>query len=137
MWPVDGEVIAGFGDVADGRPNDGVNIAAPLGAPVRAAENGVVVYADDELPGYGNLVLIRHADGFITAYAHNASLLVALGDPVERGQVIARVGQSGAVSRPQVHFRLRRGEERLDPAAWLPPRPTTRAAVAGQGEPPG
>lgn len=120
-WPVEGRIISRFGDPLDGRPNDGINVAAPAGAPVRAAASGTVVYAGDELPGYGNLVLVRHADGYISAYAHNASLVVALGDTVSAGQIIARVGQTGSVNRPQLHFRIRREDKAVDPVALLGP----------------
>ncbi|MDP6953277.1 MAG: M23 family metallopeptidase, partial [Alphaproteobacteria bacterium] len=119
LWPVEGSLLAAYGKQASGRQNDGVNIAAPVGTPVRATENGVVVYAGNELRGYGNLLLVRHADGWTSAYAHNARLLVGRGATVARGQVIAEVGQSGNVTRPQSHFELRRGAEAVDPARHL------------------
>ncbi len=118
-WPVDGTVISGFGPKAAGLHNDGVNIAAPAGAPVRAAEDGVVAYAGDELHGYGNLVLLRHPRGWVTAYAHNARNLVSRGQTVLRGDIIASVGASGGVSRPQSHFELRKGAEAVDPLPYL------------------
>jgi murein DD-endopeptidase MepM/ murein hydrolase activator NlpD len=119
LWPVTGKVVSEFGPKEDGLHNDGINIAAPLGTPVRAAENGVVVYAGNELRGFGNMLLIRHADGFVSAYAHNESLLVKRGDTVTRGQTIARVGASGNVTSPQLHFELRRGTEAVDPREYL------------------
>ncbi|MDZ4737588.1 MAG: LysM peptidoglycan-binding domain-containing M23 family metallopeptidase [Rhodospirillaceae bacterium] len=119
LWPVNGKVISEFGGAEDGLHNDGINIAAPRGTPVRAAENGVVVYAGNELRGFGNLLLVRHADGFVSAYAHNESLLVERGATVERGQTIARVGSSGSVTSPQLHFELRRGTEAVDPREYL------------------
>jgi len=119
LWPVTGKVVSEFGPLADGLHNDGINIAAPRGTPVRAAENGVVVYAGNELRGFGNMLLIRHADGFVTAYAHNESLLVARGDTVERGQIIARVGSSGNVDSPQLHFEIRVGTDAVDPREYL------------------
>lgn len=119
LWPVNGKVISEFGAAEDGLHNDGINIAAPRGTPVRAAENGVVVYAGNELRGFGNLLLVRHADGFVSAYAHNESLLVERGATVERGQTIARVGSSGSVTSPQLHFELRRGTEAVDPREYL------------------
>jgi murein DD-endopeptidase MepM/ murein hydrolase activator NlpD len=120
MWPVSaGKVVAGYGPGAGGQQNDGVNIAAPEGTEVRAAENGVVAYAGNELRGFGNLLLIRHADGWMTAYAHNDALLVKRGDTVRRGQIIARVGKTGNVSEPQLHFELRRGTRALDPVPYL------------------
>lgn len=118
-WPVRGKVLSGFGSKAKGLRNDGINIAAPAGAPVRAAEGGIVAYAGNELRGFGNLILVRHADGYVTAYAHNDSLLVKRGDPVRRGQVIARVGATGSVGRPQLHFEIRRGRKAVDPMPYL------------------
>ncbi len=119
LWPVEGEIVTGFGPLSGGRRNDGINIAAPRGAAVRAAENGVVAYIGNELRGYGNLILIRHADGWVSAYAHNEVVLVGRGDMVERGHIIARVGSSGGVSSPQVHFELRRGVNSVDPIKHL------------------
>ncbi len=119
LWPVQGEILSGFGPQGTGLFNDGINIASATGAPVRAAENGVVVYAGNELAGYGNLLLIRHADGWISAYAHNDALLVQRGDTVTRGQVVARVGQTGNVNRPQLHFELRQGRRAVDPVPHL------------------
>ena len=127
LWPVKGKVISGFGPKGKGLHNDGVNIAAPQGTPVVAAENGLVVYAGNELRGFGNLLLIRHADGWVTAYAHNRSLLVRRGERVKRGQVIARIGKSGSVGTPQLHFEVRRGSSAVDPIGYL-----TTAARAPQ-----
>jgi murein DD-endopeptidase MepM/ murein hydrolase activator NlpD len=118
-WPVQGKVILKFGATSDGLRNDGINIAAPAGAPVMAAADGTVAYAGNQLRGFGNLVLIRHANGLITAYAHNQSLLVAKGDKVKRGAVIARVGATGNVAKPQLHFEIRKGEEPVDPMKYL------------------
>ena len=115
LWPAEGRVISRFGSKPGGMHNDGINIAVPVGTAVRAAQNGVVAYAGNELRGYGNLVLIRHTGGWMTAYAHNDSLLVGKGDVVERGQVISRSGKSGRVSRPQAHFEIRRNGEPQDP----------------------
>lgn len=119
-WPVAGSVVSGFGPKEGGHRNDGINIAAPRGAPVRAAEAGTVAYADSGLRGFGKLILIRHADDWVTAYAHNEELLVGRGDRVERGQTIARVGSSGGVVDPQLHFEVRRGTRAVDPMAHLP-----------------
>ncbi|HJO71856.1 MAG TPA: M23 family metallopeptidase [Rhodospirillales bacterium] len=118
-WPVEGRVISAFGPRAKGLHNDGINIAAPPGAPVGAVENGVVAYAGNEIRGFGNLLLIKHSGGWISAYAHNAELLVRRGDRVERGQVIAKIGSSGNVTTPQLHFELRRGKRAVDPRAHL------------------
>jgi murein DD-endopeptidase MepM/ murein hydrolase activator NlpD len=122
LWPVDGKVVSGYGPKRDARQNNGINIAASPGAPVRAAENGVVVYAGNELRGYGNLLLVRHADGWTSAYAHNGELLVDRGTVVERGQVIAKVGTTGSVNSPQSHFELRKGAKAVDPLKYLSPR---------------
>ncbi|MGE5201978.1 MAG: peptidoglycan DD-metalloendopeptidase family protein [Acidobacteriota bacterium] len=122
MWPVEGRVIAHYGPAAGGTHNDGINIAAPAGTPVLAADTGTVAYAGNELRGYGNLILIKHADGWMTAYAHNSTLLVKRGDKVRRGQMVARVGATGTVNEPQLHFEVRRGTRALDPAEYLSPR---------------
>jgi murein DD-endopeptidase MepM/ murein hydrolase activator NlpD len=119
IWPVDGKVIAKFGPAKDNLRNDGINIAAPVGAPVKASGDGVVAYAGNELRGFGNMILLRHADGWVTAYAHNSSLLVKKGDNVRRGQAIARVGSSGSVDTPQLHFELRQGTKAVDPLKVL------------------
>ncbi|NJL07483.1 MAG: M23 family metallopeptidase [Methylacidiphilales bacterium] len=102
-----------------GEKNDGINIAVPEGATIKAAEDGVVAYAGSELKGYGNLVLIRHADGWVTAYAHNSEIMVKRGDTVRRGQNISRAGQSGSVTSPQLHFEVRRGSTPVDPVPLL------------------
>jgi murein DD-endopeptidase MepM/ murein hydrolase activator NlpD len=114
-WPARGRIIEAF--KAGG--NDGINIAVPEGTSVRAAESGVVAYAGDELKGYGNLVLIRHPNGFVTAYANNGELDVKRGDTVKRGQVIAKSGQTGNVNSPQLHFELRKGSTPVDPTGYL------------------
>ena len=119
LWPVEGDVINGFGPQPGGRHNDGINIVAPRGTAVRAAENGVVAYIGNELRGYGNLVLIRHADGWITAYAHNEVVLVSRGEIVRRGDIIGRVGSTGDVATPQTHFELRQGVRSVDPMKYL------------------
>ena len=119
MWPVKGRVISTFGTKSKGLRNDGINIAAPLGTPVLAAENGVVVYAGNELRGFGKLILIKHSGGWVSAYAHNSSFSVKRGDTVNKGQRIARVGSSGGVSMPQLHFELRKGRRAQDPRKHL------------------
>jgi murein DD-endopeptidase MepM/ murein hydrolase activator NlpD len=115
IWPVDGTLLSGFGPKADGMHNDGINIGAPEGAPVKAAENGVVAYAGHELRGFGILILIKHQDDYVTAYAHNEQVLVKRGDIVRRGETIARVGSSGSVDSPQLHFEIRKGSRAIDP----------------------
>ncbi|MEK7246187.1 MAG: M23 family metallopeptidase [Pseudomonadota bacterium] len=118
-WPVRGRVISGYGVKEKGLRNDGINIAAPKGAPVRAAEGGTVVYAGNELRGFGNLLLIRHASGLVTAYAHADQILVKRGDAVNRGQIVARVGNTGGVPSPQLHFEVRHGRRAVDPERYL------------------
>ena len=115
-WPVEGRTLSGFGAKPGGRFNDGVNLKASSGAPVRAAGDGIVAYAGDAIPGFGNLVLIKHAGGWVTAYGHAEALLVTRGTRVAAGDVIARAGSTGAVSEPQVHFEIRRGRTPVDPA---------------------
>ena len=123
QWPVRGHVLAGYGSGRDGTHNDGINIAAPRGAAVEAADAGVVAYTGNELRGYGNLILIKHPNGWISAYAHCDLILVKRGDKVARGQVIARVGSTGNVGEPQLHFELRRGNRAVDPREFLAPSP--------------
>ena len=118
-WPVRGRVIAGFGARTNGQQNDGINLAVPEGTSIKAAEDGVVAYAGNELKGYGNLVLIRHNNGFVTAYAHASEVMVKRGDKVKRGQIIARSGQTGNVGTPQLHFEIRRGSTPVDPMQFL------------------
>jgi murein DD-endopeptidase MepM/ murein hydrolase activator NlpD len=118
-WPVAGKVISSFGPRPDGTHNDGVNLAAPMGTDVHAAETGVVAYAGDELKGYGNLVLVRHDNGWVTAYAHADEILVKRGDRIKRGQVIAKAGRTGQVDQPQVHFELRQGQKPVDPTPFM------------------
>ncbi|MDH5189240.1 MAG: M23 family metallopeptidase, partial [Rhodospirillaceae bacterium] len=119
LWPVKGKVISEFGPKAKGLQNDGINIAAPKGTVVRAAQNGVVAYAGNELRGFGNLLLVKHSGGWITAYAHNDSLLVKKGDKISKGQNIAHIGSTGSVSTPQLHFELRKGRQAVDPSPYL------------------
>lgn len=118
-WPVRGRVLTSFGRTSEGGRNDGINIEVRHGAEIRAAAAGQVVYAGGELDGYGQLVLIRHSNGYVTAYAHNSQLLVRESDQVERGQVIARAGSTGTVDSPQLHFEIRRGVNPEDPMAHL------------------
>ena len=120
-WPVNGQVISGFGSTTGGERNDGINIAARLDTPIRAAAGGTVSYADS-LNGYGKLVLIKHPNGYVTAYAHADRLLVARGDFVAKGQVIGYAGQSGDVSSPQLHFEIRDGVTPVDPQRYLTAR---------------
>jgi murein DD-endopeptidase MepM/ murein hydrolase activator NlpD len=118
-WPVRGRVISGFGPKTTGQQNDGINVAVPEGTPVKAAEDGVVAYAGNELKSYGNLVLIRHSNGYVTAYAHASEILVKRDEPIKRGQVIAKSGQTGNVTAPQLHFEIRKGSSPVDPMPYL------------------
>jgi len=118
-WPARGRVIAGFGSKPNGTQNDGINLAVPEGTPIKAADDGVVAYAGNELKGYGNLVLIRHSNGYVSAYAHARELLVKRGDTIRRGQVIAHSGQTGNVTSPQLHFEIRKGSTPVDPTQFL------------------
>jgi len=118
-WPVRGKVVTSYGAKTNGKSNDGINLAVPEGTPVKAAEDGVVAYSGNELKGYGNLVLVRHSNGYVTAYAHASELLVKRGDPIKRGQVIAKSGQSGEVASPQLHFEIRKGSSPVDPLQFL------------------
>lgn len=118
-WPVRGRIISGFGEKAGGERNDGINLAVPEGTSVKASEAGTVIYAGNELEGYGNLILIRHADGWVSAYAHNKEIRVQRGDRVRRGQTISLAGRTGSVSSPQVHFELRRGAKPVNPLDYL------------------
>ena len=118
-WPVNGRVIQAFGPKPTGQQNDGINISVPEGTAIKAAEDGVVAYAGNELKTYGNLVLIRHSNGYVTAYAHASEITVKRDDVVKRGQVIAKSGQTGSVNAPQVHFEIRKGSTPVDPAPFL------------------
>lgn len=141
VWPVRGRVISRYGVIGKELYNDGINIGTPLGTSVRAAGGGVVAYTGNEIPGFGNLLLIRHGDGWVSAYAHNQANLVRQGERVRQGQVIARVGTSGNVSSPQLHFELRKNNRPVDPERYLRDRAagsTARpAAVASSRGPPG
>ena len=119
-WPVKGRITASFGTkMPSGKPNDGVDLAVPAGTQIKAADDGVVAYAGNELKDYGNLVLVRHANGYVSAYANASSLLVKRGDTVKRGQVIANAGQTGNATSPQLHFEIRKGSVPVDPTKYL------------------
>jgi len=118
-WPLKGRVVSRYGTKANGLHNDGINIVAARGSAVKAAQNGVVAYAGNELKGFGNLLLIKHSNGWVTAYAHNDVLLVKRGDKVRKGQTISKVGSSGNVSSPQLHFEIRKGKRAIDPTKYL------------------
>ena len=118
-WPVRGQVVAQYGSRDDGHRNDGIDISVPEGTPVKAAENGVVIYAGNGLKEYGNTVLIRHDDGLVTVYGYAKDLKVQRGDKVTRGQVIADSGMSGEASRPKLHFEVRKDATPVNPMSYL------------------
>jgi murein DD-endopeptidase MepM/ murein hydrolase activator NlpD len=119
FWPVSGNVISNFGAASNGERNDGINIAAPVGTPIHAAASGTITYAGNELKDYGNLVLIKHDGGYVTAYAHADKLIVSRGDVVSRGQVIGYSGNTGDVSSPQLHFEIRHDTQPVNPRPLL------------------
>jgi murein DD-endopeptidase MepM/ murein hydrolase activator NlpD len=118
-WPARGQVITGFAKNEDGKRNDGIDISMPTGTPIKAAENGVVIYSGDGLKEYGKTVLIRHDDGLVTVYAHANELHVKRGDKIARGQVIASSGMSGVAKTPRLHFEVRKNASPVDPMAYL------------------
>ena len=119
LWPVQGKIISNFGANATGERNDGINILISRGTPVHAAAEGTVAYVGEELKNYGKLVLIRHEDGYVTAYAHSDAVTVSPGEHVARGQIIGYAGATGDVSEPQLHFELRLGTRPVDPKPYL------------------
>ena len=120
-WPVHGRILANYGSSTGGTRNEGINIAAPLGTPVRSIDGGTVAYVGNEVKGYGNLVLVKHTNGWISAYAHLDGVMVKKGDTVGAGEVIGKVGDTGGVGEPQLHFELRRGQKPVDPKEFLEP----------------
>jgi murein DD-endopeptidase MepM/ murein hydrolase activator NlpD len=128
-WPLRGRVINNFGAKVNGANNDGIDLAVPEGTPVRAADEGVVAYSGNELKGYGNLVLVRHANGYVTAYANASELLVKRNDQVHKGQVIAKSGQTGTAPSPQLHFEVRKNSAPVDPMQYLPSDKTASAPL--------
>jgi murein DD-endopeptidase MepM/ murein hydrolase activator NlpD len=118
-WPVRGRVISGFGGGGGGKANDGVDIAVPAGTPVKAAENGVVIYAGDGLKEFGNTVLVRHENGLVTVYGHASELKVQRGQKVRRGEDIALAGMSGSADTPKLHFEVRKDSTPVDPSSYL------------------
>jgi murein DD-endopeptidase MepM/ murein hydrolase activator NlpD len=128
-WPTRGRVINNFGAKVNGATNDGIDLAVPEGTQVRAADDGVVAYAGNELKGYGNLVLVRHSNGFVTAYANASELLVKRNDQVHKGQVILKSGQTGSATAPQLHFEVRKNSSPVDPMQYLPSDKTASAPL--------
>jgi murein DD-endopeptidase MepM/ murein hydrolase activator NlpD len=120
-WPIKGKVLVPYGAAAGGQKNDGIDIQAETGAPVKAADGGTVVYVGSEVAHLGNLVLVQHPGGYITAYGNNEEVLVKKGDEVKKGQAIAKAGNSGGAPSPRLHFEVRRGGSRtIDPTTVLP-----------------
>lgn len=126
IWPVKGHVVSTFGSKGQGYINSGIEIAVKNGAPVYAAETGTVIYADNGLKSYGNLILMRHRNGLITAYAHNSRLMVKAGQKIKKGQLIALAGMTGNVTTPTLHFEVRRHARAIDPLKVLPPQQTAK-----------
>lgn len=122
VWPARGRILSNFGRQKSGTINDGVNLALPVGSNIKAAGDGVVAYSGSELKGYGKLILVRHKNNWVTAYAHNSKLMVKRGDKVRQGQIIAKSGKSGSVLQPQLHFELRRGSKPVNPMKHLASR---------------
>ena len=119
IYPVKGTIVSKFGILKDGRRNDGINIQAPHGTPFKSVENGVIAYAGNELKGFGNLILVKHSDGWISAYAHARDISVKKGAPVKKGDILGHVGSTGNVKLPQLHFELRKGTKAVDPMNYL------------------
>lgn len=120
-WPASGKLLAGYGPMAKGQINQGINIALPVGTDIRATADGVVAYVGDGVNDYGGLILVRHGDGWASAYGHASALLVSRGQQVKRGQVIGKSGRSGFADQPQLHFELRQNSRAVDPLKHLPP----------------
>jgi murein DD-endopeptidase MepM/ murein hydrolase activator NlpD len=120
LWPVDGTVTSKYG-IRNGRRHDGIDIRAERGSPIKAADGGEVVFSN-KLRGYGNLILVKHRDGFFTAYAHNSRNLKKKGTQVQRGEVIGRVGSTGRATAPHLHFEVRKGSNARNPLFFLPKR---------------
>ena len=118
-WPLQGDIIEKFGVRSNGLRNDGINIQASEGDPIRSAGDGTVAYVGNELSGFGNLVMIRHSQGWMSAYAHCSEILVKRGAVVKSGSVIAKVGHTGSVRTPQLHFELREKMKAVDPLLYL------------------
>jgi murein DD-endopeptidase MepM/ murein hydrolase activator NlpD len=119
IWPVRGRVVSAFGRDSRGHNNDGIKIAVPAGTSVKASEAGVISFAGNELKSYGQLVLVKHTNGYVTAYGHLGEILVKRDDRVRRGQVIAKTGQTGNVIAPQLHFEIRKGATPVNPSSLL------------------
>lgn len=125
LWPVaSGKVVKRFGGGASGERNDGIKIAVPLGTPIKAAADGVVIYTTDSIAGLGGLVMVRHGNGWTSVYGHASRIVVTRGQAVKRGQTIALSGDTGFADRPEVHFELRQGRTPVDPLSQLTKLPS-------------
>ena len=119
MWPVRGKIILKYGMIKPGLHNDGINIAASNGEDVVASRQGKIIYAGNEIPGYGNLILIKHDKKWVTAYAHLSEITITKGAQVKKGEKIGSVGSSGTVNTSQLHFEIRKGKRALNPREYL------------------
>ncbi len=119
-WPVNGKLLSSFGSKGGGKVNDGLNIGVPQGTPIQAASDGVVAYAGDEIGVFGGLILIKHGDGWVTAYGHAEKLSVTRGQKVKMGEIIGLAGASGYVKEPQLHFEIRKNRKPVNPINHLP-----------------
>ncbi len=128
QWPVNGKVTEKFGQQADGIRNEGIVIAAKAGTPIRAADAGQVAYVGNDTKNYGNIVILRHADGEMTSYAHAQSIIVKQGDHVPSGATLGYVGQTGNAKAPELHFAVRDGKNSIDPLTKLPQQPQQMAS---------
>jgi len=118
IWPVEGKIADTFSDTESKR-HQGVDIPSPLGTPIKASSSGTVIYSSNAIKGYGNLIILRHSEEFVTVYAHNQMNLVEEGGWVERGQIIGKVGQTGRATGPHLHFEIRRNNKAVDPLSYL------------------
>jgi len=118
LWPVEGKLGDVFYEVESKR-HMGIDISSPLGAPIKASNSGIVIYSNNTIKGYGNLIILRHSEEFVTIYAHNQVNLVEEGIWVERGQIIGKVGQTGRASGPHLHFEIRKNNKAVDPLLYL------------------
>jgi murein DD-endopeptidase MepM/ murein hydrolase activator NlpD len=118
IWPVEGKISDGF-EEAESKRHQGIDIPSPLGTPLRASHAGMVIYSNNTIKGYGNLIILRHSEEYVTVYAHNQMNLVEEGTWVEKGQVIGKVGQTGRASGPHLHFEIRRNNKAVDPMLFL------------------
>jgi murein DD-endopeptidase MepM/ murein hydrolase activator NlpD len=118
IWPVEGKIVDVFEESQD-RRHQGIDISSPLGTPIKASYAGKVIYSNNKIRGYGNLIILRHSEEFVTIYAHNQVNLVEEGVWVEKGQIIGKVGKTGRASGPHVHFEIRKNNKAVDPLPYL------------------